>query len=485
MEAFDLSLVRVDPGVAMKLMPALALRRLVLPLCVVKGTLHLAMARPDDESARQAVARAFPDCAVEVHAVDEEPLRRELLNIYGDARTRAAASSDDPVSTVDDLLRAATLGHASDIHLDPSRADLRVRFRVDGVLEDFQRFPSAMQAALVSRIKVMAGLDIAEKRAPQDGAIAWALPGVQPGARRLFDIRVATLPVRFGERVTLRLLESGRERATIDTLGMTPEQRAQIGAVLDRPHGLVLLSGPTGSGKTTTLYAAIHHLLASRPLNIITVEDPVEYEIDGVAQVEVESSDKVNFGKALRSILRHDPDVVMIGEIRDKESLDVAVKASLTGHLVLSTLHTNSAVSAVTRLRDMGLEPHLIGATLRLAAAQRLVRRLCPACRREVPLGEPLALALGDRALAGRPVFRPDGCVRCAGKGYDGRTGVFEFFANTGDLPSLIASGADEAALAARARALRVPSLRDDALAKVFSGVTTPEEALRVTAGEG
>ena len=370
---------------------------------------------------------------------------------------RNAERVSDPVRLVDRILRAGLLLRASDVHLDPFADSVRVRFRIDGELEEVMRIPASMQGAVTSRLKVLASMDIAERRAPQDGGFSWrpTAPGAV-GASPL-DIRMATLPVRHGERVTLRLLEAGGRRLALGDIGLSGRDRAAVDGVLSRPHGLVLLTGPTGSGKTTTLYAFIAELLKGAPRNIITVEDPVEYEIPGVAQAEVDSSDKVNFAKALKSILRHDPDVVMIGEIRDAESLDVAVKSALTGHLVLSTLHANSAVGAVTRLRNMGLADHLISATLRLSIAQRLVRRLCGECRGK-------------------------GCAACSGRGFSGRTGVFELFRPDAAAARLVADGAPEAEILAAARAAGFSSLAEDARAKVAAGVTTESEVFKVVA---
>ena len=351
----------------------------------------------------------------------------------------------DSVQLVDRILRAGLFLKASDIHLDPGADGLRVRFRIDGQLEDVLRLPAARAAEVTSRLKVLASLDIAERRAPQDGGFSWRLPGGAASAQGPLDVRMATLPVRHGERVTLRLLETGGRRLTLDELGMSAGDREVFERVLRRPHGLVLLTGPTGSGKTTTLYAAIRRLMEGEALNIVTVEDPVEYEIPGVAQAEVDSADKVNFAKALRAILRHDPDVVMIGEIRDAESLDAAVKAALTGHLVLSTLHANDAKTTVTRLVDMGLDPHLVPATVRLAVAQRLVRRLCPDCRRE--------------GVAG---WEPVGCAACGGRGYAGRIGLFELYS-----PEM---GVET-------------SMADDASAKVAAGLTSYAEAVKAVGG--
>jgi len=352
-----------------------------------------------------------------------------------------AEALTDSVQLVDRILRAGLFLHASDVHLDPAADSVRVRFRIDGELEEVLRIPANMQSAVVSRLKVLAGLDIAERRAPQDGGFTWRLSGVGAFHATPLDVRMATLPVRHGERVTLRLLETGGKRLTLDELGMSETDRAVFDKVLKRPHGLVLLTGPTGSGKTTTLYAAINELLKGEPRNILTVEDPIEYEIPGVAQAEVDSADKVNFAKALKSLLRHDPDVVMIGEIRDADSLDAAVKAALTGHLVLSTLHTNDARSTVTRLTDMGLDPTLVPATLRLAVAQRLVRRLCPKCRAE-----------GERG------WEPKGCSECGGRGYMGRIGVFELYAPADGIDTRMA---------------------DDARAKVEVGITSYAEIVK------
>ncbi len=351
-----------------------------------------------------------------------------------------AAALTDSVQLVDRILRAGLLLHASDVHFDPAADSVRVRFRIDGMLEEVLRIPAAMQSGVTSRLKVLAGLDIAERRAPQDGGFSWRMGGAGAFTAAPLDVRMATLPVRHGERITLRLLETGGRRLGIRDLGLSDADRAVFEEVLHRPHGLVLLTGPTGSGKTTTLYAAIQELLAGKPLNIITVEDPIEYEIPGVAQAEVDSADKVNFSKALKSLLRHDPDVIMIGEIRDRDSLDAAVKAALTGHLVLSTLHTNDAKSTVTRLVDMGLDPALMTATLRLAVAQRLVRRLCPECR-----------------VKGARGWEPRGCAACGNRGYWGRIGLFELYSPETGFST---------------------SLADDARAKAEAGITSEAEVI-------
>ena len=476
----DFSDIRIDPAWALRVPASLALRRLALPLAFVDGALALAMADPADAATADAVARAA-GVPVRPHRAEPGALRRALLRVYGDGRGAPegpAVAADDAPAVVDGILRAAVLRQASDIHLDPMGDALRVRLRVDGLLEEFLRIPVGMQPAVVSRVKVLAGLDIAERRAPQDGAFVWRPAGA--GDRPPCDVRVATLPVRFGERITMRLLESGGDRLPLEGLGMSAEHLERFRAVLARPHGMVLLTGPTGSGKTTTLHAALRTLLAAGSPNILSVEDPIEYEVPEIAQAEVDSGDKVSFSKALRSLLRHDPDVIMIGEIRDAESLDIAVKAALTGHLVLSTLHTNDAVSTVSRLADMGLERHLVAATLRLSVAQRLMRGLCPHCRRPYAIPPEEAALLRDPSLEGRTAWRPGGCLRCAGRGGLGRTGVFEFFAPDEAIASLIASGAPQDRLEAALRERGEPTLLDDAVRKVLAGETTVAEVVRV-----
>lgn len=483
----SLSSVRIDPAWALKLPSSLALRRLALPLCRIGNEVVIAMADPSDAPTLEALSRALAT-PVRAVRVDSSDLRRELLRVYGDARKDAssvssrdllsAAGADDAVAVVEGILRAGVLRRASDIHLDPMRDRVRVRLRVDGRLEDLAELPGSIQASLNSRIKILSGLDIAERRAPQDGALVWRMTSL--GESIPYDIRVATLPVRFGERITLRLLESGGDRLALDELGLSPNHLRRMKQVLSRPYGMLLLTGPTGSGKTTTLHAAVRTLLNEGSPNILSVEDPIEYEIPEIAQAEVDSSDKVNFAKALRSLLRHDPDVIMIGEIRDRESLDIAIKASLTGHLVLSTLHTNDAVSTVTRLADMGAERHLIAATLRLAVAQRLVRGLCPHCRTPYALPAQEAALLGNPALEGQTAYRPTGCLSCAGRGHLGRTGLFEFWMPDESLSSMIAAGAPESELSAAARQAGEPSLADDAIRNVLSGACSVAEVLKI-----
>ena len=475
----DLSRVRVDPGLAFNLPAAFAARRAILPLSVIDGEAWAAMADPGDNAALDLLSQR---AALPVHPLpaDRADVLAHLKAVYGDlsaddtaspfatgAAGTGAAPADDAVLAVENVLRAAVLRRASDVHVDPERSGVRIRLRVDGTLEDFQRLPTEALPALVSRVKVLARLDIAERRAPQDGAFVWRRPFISAGSvGGTYDVRVATLPTRFGERVTLRLLETNGARLGLGSLGMNAVHAAAFERVLASPHGLLLLTGPTGSGKTTTLYAAIRHLLDHAPLNVLTVEDPVEYEIAGVAQCEVDSTDKVSFNDALRSLLRHDPDVIMIGEIRDAESLDIAVKAALTGHLVLSTLHTNDSVSAVLRLGDMGLEPHLTAATLRLSVAQRLVRRLCPVCRSPVAVTAAEAAAFSRPELEGRTAYVPGRCLACAGRGYAGRMGLFEFMQPDDEVCTAIAASAPYGELRDMLFRKGFSTLFDDAIVK-------------------
>ncbi|MDB5471683.1 MAG: gspE [Caulobacter sp.] len=366
------------------------------------------------------------------------------------------------------IAEAARLG-ASDIHIEPFETAVTVRFRVDGVLKEVLSLPQRIGPLLVSRIKVMARLDIAEKRLPQDGRISLALGG------KALDVRVSTLPARVGERVVLRILDKDQAGLQLQQLGMPPALLRLFESAVREPHGIILVTGPTGSGKTTTLYAGLA-LLNDASRNILTIEDPVEYAMHGVGQTQVNTRVGMTFAAGLRAILRQDPDVVMVGEIRDSETAQVAVQAALTGHLVLSTVHTNDAAGAVTRLRDMGVEPFLLASTLRTVLAQRLVRRLCEACRE--PCAADAATARRLSVPAGQTVFRARGCEHCSG-GYQGRIGVYEAIRIDDHVRGLIAASADEQAL--RAGLSETGDLAAAARALVLTGVTTLEEMLRVT----
>ena len=481
----DLDQARIDPAWALRIPASLALRRRVLPFASIKGRVYVACLDPQDSASLDAITRFTGKQAVPV-LVEADALQRALGRVFSDgarsattSRTETQDAGDDAIALSEELLRAAVMRQGSDIHIDPSREDVRIRFRVDGVLEDYRRLPIAQHPALCSRLKVQCGMDIAERRAPQDGGFTYR--HTTPNGTHEIDVRAASLPTKHGERLTLRLLAAHDQLLTMEKLGMDAQDLTALEWMIAQPHGLLLLTGPTGSGKTTTLHAAIRRLMASAPLNIISVEDPIEYEMPGVAQAEVDSADKISFGKALRSLLRHDPDVLVIGEIRDIESLDSAIKASLTGHLVFSTLHTNNAISVVTRLTDMGMAPHLIGATLRLCIAQRLVRKLCQHCRRPETLGEARAQMLGLPEAAGRTVYEPEGCLYCAGRGYSGRMGLFECATFDPALAALVSKGADEAALLAAFQQKQFRSLLHDGAEKAFAGLTTVKEVLDAT----
>lgn len=469
--------VRVDPGVALRIPPALALRREMLPFLAWRGRVHVACADVSDASGLAMVQRGF-ELPVEAVPAEVASLRRVLASIHGAGAARGggragweAGEGSDAAALSDQLVREAVWRQASDLHVDPGPGDVRVRVRVDGVLEDLRRVPLAAAASLANRFKVLAQMDIAEKRAPQDGAYRHGL-----GEGHSVEVRMATLPTRWGERLTLRLLGLEAGVLGLGGLGMDAGHLATFEAALLRPHGMILLTGPTGSGKSTTLHAGVRRLLELEPLNIITVEDPVEQELEGVAQVAVDAADKTSFSKALRSILRHDPDVVMIGEVRDAETAGIAVKASLTGHLVLSSLHTNTAAGAVTRLVDMGVERYLVASTLRLSVAQRLVRRLCGRCRVPRAVTEEDALALGVPEAAGGQGWGAGGCWYCGGRGVAGRLALFEMLPMDETWARVVHGGAHEAGLVEEMRRRGHGRLLDDGLAKVARGETAVGE---------
>jgi general secretion pathway protein E len=391
------------------------------------------------------------------------------------ADARDLANQPPVIRFVNLLIREAHDARASDIHLESTRDGLRARFRIDGVLTDVPSPPKGLQAAVVSRVKLLAELDIAERRAAQDGRIRVRLE------ERELDLRVSTVPTMHGESVVLRLLDRGGRAVSLDELGMAPETLDDFQELARRPHGIVLATGPTGSGKTTTLYAALG-LRRGASEKIITVEDPIEYHLPEVTQVPVNVKAGMTFAAALRSLLRQDPDVMMVGEMRDAETAQIAVQAAMTGHLVFSTLHTNDAVSAVMRLLDLKVEPYLIAATVECILAQRLVRRICPDCRiRYKPDPQTVAL-LAERPTGEITLDRGSGCRECRDTGYRGRTGLFELLRVTDDIKHAVTRLAPLATLRDLARAGGMTTLRQDGWAKVQAGITTVEEVLRVTA---
>lgn len=397
------------------------------------------------------VAEALPEPEDLLDAEDDAPIIR-LINV---------------------LLARAVKQNASDIHIEPFENRLLIRLRVDGVLQEVMQPPRELAPLIASRIKVMAKLDIAEKRLPQDGRISLRIAG------RAVDVRVSTMPSAHGERVVLRILDKQAGRLDLQHLGMDDATLTRMDELVHRPHGILLVTGPTGSGKTTTLYAALGRINNS-DRNIVTVEDPIEYYIDGIGQTQVNTKVDMTFARGLRAILRQDPDVVMIGEIRDLETVQIAVQASLTGHMVFSTLHTNTAVGAITRLRDMGVEPFLLSSSLVGVLAQRLVRLLCKECR------TPYKPEARECKLLGLPennpptLYLPNGCEKCNQSGYDGRTGIYELIEVDDKLKTLIHGGSGEHELEQHVR-LHSPSIRADGIRRILAGQTSLEEVLRVT----
>jgi general secretion pathway protein E len=387
-------------------------------------------------------------------------------------------TSDAPIiRLVNHIISQATKAHASDVHIEPYQDSFKVRFRVDGILHDFLTPPKWVQSALISRIKVMAQMNIAEKRLPQDSRI-----DVKVGNQEV-DIRVSTLPIVFGERVVMRLLNKSGSLMELSELGISAKPAAILKKVMASPNGIFLVTGPTGSGKTTTLYAVLSTI--NHPgINIITVEDPVEYQIQGINQIQVNPKIDLTFARGLRSIVRQDPDVILVGEIRDKETADIAVQSALTGHLVFSTLHTNDAASAITRLVDIGIEPFLISSVVIAVAAQRLIRVLCDNCKESYEPDEVDLASLGVSRdqLEGKPLYRAAGCPKCFHTGYKGRVAIFEIMEMSQSLKSLILKTFDAQAIMAEALKSNTVTLRQDGIQKVLDGISTIEEVIRVTA---
>ncbi len=471
----------------------------ILPLHQDSEGLCLAMADPADRFAREAMALV---AGVPVHprvAVPGE-LEQAIERLYGGGgerleadgelgdgldegldgdieRLKDMASEAPVVRLVNRIITQAIERRASDIHLEPAESHLRLRYRIDGLLRDGDPPPAQLRAAIVSRIKIMAKLNIAERRLPQDGRIKLAVRG------NPVDLRISTLPTLHGESVVMRVLD--RESVSLDfgALGIGGENLAEMLRGLERPNGIFLVTGPTGSGKTTTLYAALSRL-NDPDRKIVTVEDPIEYQLEGVNQIQVKPAIGMDFAQALRAILRQDPDIILIGEIRDLETAQIAAQAALTGHLVLSTLHTNSAAGSITRLLDMGVEDYLVTATLNGVAAQRLVRRLCEHCKEPYAVEAELAAHIGLEkydAGAGSTLYKPHGCKHCGDSGYRGRTSLLETLTLNDDLRRQILKDADARSLHHAAVAQGMRTLYDDGMAKAVAGETSVAEVLRVT----
>jgi type IV pilus assembly protein PilB len=497
LEFVDLAEVSVDGSAVALVSAAVCRRHTVLPIGHVDGRLLLAMADPGNVFAlddvrsltglevRQVVAtRDDLLAAIDRFCrsdADLDDLSSVLATPEEDedlARLKEVVDEAPIVKYVNLLITQAIQDGASDIHIEPGEHDLRVRYRIDGVLHEVMRSPRSIQSGVISRLKIMADINIAERRIPQDGRLSVNAHGLK------VDLRVATLPTVWGEKVVMRILDNSTASLALSDLGFEDRNYARYSASFTKPYGMLLVTGPTGSGKSTTLYATLN-IIARPEINVITVEDPVEYRLAGINQVQVNAKAGLTFAAALRSILRSDPDVVLIGEIRDHETAQIAVEAALTGHLVLSTLHTNDAASAITRLTEMGIEPFLVGSALECVLAQRLARRLCPKCK------EPYPATAEELAAAGFPwsqgeelptLHRAVGCSACAKTGYKGRLALHEVMTVTEDIERLAVTRASATEIAAVAREQGMHRLRDDGMLKVRGGVTSIEEILRVVA---
>ena len=489
------------PGISLdeeRLSPKFLKEALVLPLGGDAESMYLAMADPQDDYARQAVALA---CGREVHPLvaTVSEVERGIERLYGEERSALADIVDEIDAEEDDggdsverlrdlaaeapivrlvnlLIDRAIQSRASDIHIEPFEDRLRVRYRIDGVLQEVEAPPAHSTAAVGSRIKLMAKLNIAERRLPQDGRIQLRAQG------RRIDLRVSTVPTLHGESLVLRILDKEQVELDFAALGFRDEEIERFSRILSLPHGIVLSTGPTGSGKTTTLYAALAQL--NTPVRkILTVEDPIEYQIEGINQIQVKPGIGLGFAEALRSIVRQDPDVIMIGEMRDLETARIAVQSALTGHLVFSTLHTNDAGSAVTRLLDMGVEDYLLTSTLNCILSQRLVRTLCMHCRQphDGALPEAAAQPELERALRKGTLYRAAGCARCAHTGYAGRTVIQEMLVLSPPIRRLILEHADGSEIQRAAMEHGMRNLRQSGLGKAALGITSLDEVLRVT----
>ena len=496
-EMMDLSDVLIDPAAATLIPEHLARRYAVVPVSIgADGTLTVAMADPGNvvalDDLRSITGRTIVRVAADREQVlaainrflrddDElETLAGELTGLDDENSQLGATSAvvdDAPiVRFVNALITQAVQDRASDIHIEPQERDVRIRYRVDGVLHEVTTQSRRIVAGVVSRLKIMADLDIAERRIPQDGRLSLRAAG------RVIDLRLSTLPTVFGEKVVMRILDKSSVLMELSDLGFLPDNYARFERSFRKPYGMILVTGPTGSGKSTTLYATLN-VINNPGVNIVTVEDPVEYRLPGINQVQVNPKAGLVFSKALRSILRQDPDIVLIGEMRDHETAQIGMEAALTGHLVLSTLHTNDAPSAVTRLSEMGIEAFLVASAVDVVLAQRLARRLCARCK------EPFHPTPSDMLTAGLPfegdipqLYRPGGCAHCANTGYRGRLALHEVMVVSEEIERLIVMRAPTEEISKYAISQGMRTLRDDGLAKVMLGETTIEEVARVVA---
>ena len=493
LETVDLATVASDEEALARVDASSAHAYGALPLRIEGDTLVVAIGDPLNVGMMEDLAFAT---GLEVRAVvaDAELLKQRVLDAYGAEQSlsdaiaaakevdasdaEAAAQSAPVVRLLNSILQRAIRDRASDVHFEVFPEELRIRYRVDGALYEVEAPPAHLAAPLIARIKVMSDLDIAETKLPQDGRIALNIEG------RPVDLRVATIPGVAGEGAVLRVLDRSAVSLDLNALGMLPEEIETLGGLTRLPHGIVLVTGPTGSGKTTTLYAMLGEA-NDEGIKIITVEDPVEYDIDGIVQVPVNDDIGVDYARVLRTVLRQDPDMILVGEIRDRETAQTAIEASLTGHTVLATVHTNDAPSAVTRMVDMGVEPFLIAATLQAVVAQRLVRTICPDCRSSFEPDEELLLELGPDAerLQGAPLYYGRGCPACFHTGYRGRTAICEIMRIDADVREAVLQGAPTADVRRRAQTAGMRTLRESGVRAIREGLTTVEEVLRETMG--
>jgi type IV pilus assembly protein PilB len=509
--SIDLKQMEVDPGV-IKIIPAdIARKYTILPVSKAGATLTLAMIDPthvfamDDVkfmtgyrvepvvASERALRAAIEEHYGSTHAIELKKVMEDLseevdadLEVLDEEEELDLASLEEESETapvvklVNIIMTDAIKRGASDIHIEPYEKDYRVRFRIDGILYEMMHPPLKLKEAITSRIKILAKLDIAEKRLPQDGRIK--IKTRVSGRVKDLDFRVSVLPTIYGEKIVMRLLDKDKLMLDMTKLGFEPESLRSFEQSILRPYGMVLVTGPTGSGKTNTLYSALQRINKTET-NIITAEDPVEFNIPGINQLQTKEQIGLNFAAALRSFLRQDPNVILVGEIRDFETAEVAIKAAMTGHLVLSTLHTNDAPSSINRLMNMGIEPFLVATSVHLIVAQRLVRRVCSYCKEPAEVS-PIALAeLGftEREIPGLQLFRGRGCERCSQTGYKGRIGLYEVMRVTDEMRELILSGASAVELRQKALDDGMIGLRESGRRKVRDGVTTPEEVMRET----
>ncbi len=483
----DVGNILFDPEIVTLIPEAFAKKNKVIPLFLVDDTLTVAVSDPlnvyiiDDLS--NIVGKKI-NVVISTESDIENALRNfyandsalsDALGFSGIDTPETGANEKPVIKLVNNILISAVKEEASDIHLEPGKTKLRVRFRVDGVLHTHKiQIPTYLNAAVISRIKIMGDMDIAEKRSPQDGRFPLDISG------KNLDVRVSTLPTIFGEKIVLRLLDKSNILVGLDSLGIDETDYNLVLDALKTVNGIILVTGPTGSGKTTTLYSALQ-LLNSEDKNIITVEDPVEYQLKHVNQVQVNPQAGITFASGLRSILRQDPDIIMVGEIRDAETAEIAVQAALTGHLVLSTLHTNNAVSTISRLLDMKIEPFLLASSVRAIIAQRLVRKICPHCIEAYPAAEAERAVLGIRSPEEITLYHGKGCNFCNKTGYKGRTGLYEILRPDRKIRNLIMNRRPMDELEDAALASGFTSMRKQGIRKVLKGITSLEEVLRVT----